>query len=547
MQTPYKHQLEGLQLLRTNPRYALFWECGVGKTLPVIMTADKHFRDNKIDLWIIVCPKAAMYNWVAEIEENSESIQAGMILDGKPKERRRELVRAQNEDKGVLITNYDKLRLHEDELLEVMRLRRVMLTFDESHYAKNAQAKRTKIAIMMADRAAYVTLLTGTPIGRDILDIFSQYRILDHGATFGESRWNFMRRYLIQSSHVPGKWVPKRGAAEEIREKMWLLADLKTKAECLDLPDTRWTTYSVGMPAKTTELYNRLAQEFIATYHREETGKLDRVTAANAAVALMKLQQVTSGFFLRPDKQIIELEDQPKLEAVAEIVGQYSPTDKVVVWARFIRDIQRTLEFLEEFQPLSIEAKHSAQERMDITRVFNANNAHRVLVSNPACGGSAINLTGGSVNIYFSNSFDYIHRMQSRDRTHRIGQERKVTYIDLVVPGTVDETILAALSDKRNLVDYLQDIPVQEMVLPGGNDFERGDKGDADTVHRGGRQAYTGRSRSDGSKDGFRGFGKAVRLPFGPEGPAESSREDAERTSGTDEGVNDTPTVVAWW
>ena len=69
----------------------------------------------------------------------------------------------------------------------------------------------------------------------------------------------------------------------------------------------------------------------------------------------------------------------------------------------------------------------------------------------PKTGGYGITLTAATTMIYFSNSYDLEIRLQSEDRAHRIGQEKPVTYIDLLAEKTIDEKIIQALRNKINL------------------------------------------------------------------------------------------------
>ena len=62
-------------------------------------------------------------------------------------------------------------------------------------------------------------------------------------------------------------------------------------------------------------------------------------------------------------------------------------------------------------------------------------------------------LTTVSTVVYFSNNFDLEVRLQSEDRAHRIGQTKSVTYVDLMVPGTVDEKIVKALRSKIDIAN----------------------------------------------------------------------------------------------
>ena len=79
----------------------------------------------------------------------------------------------------------------------------------------------------------------------------------------------------------------------------------------------------------------------------------------------------------------------------------------------------------------------------------------RFLVGHPKTGGYGLTLTAANTVIYYSNSYDLELRLQSEDRAHRIGQENKVTYIDLISPKTIDERIVNALRGKIKIADTI--------------------------------------------------------------------------------------------
>lgn len=491
----YAHQQLGLDLLLDHESYALFWDCGTGKTLPAARAADIRLGSGEIDTLLVMCPKAAMWNWVKELHQNSENFRRAIILDGNKKERKEELALATEYTHSVVISNYAKLALHQEEFTKLLTERDVMIIFDESHYIKNWEAERTKQAVALADLAVNVVLLTGTPIGRDVSDIWSQYRALDGGETFGDNYYRFRREYMNSVPNVPGMWTPKSDSSERIRELMWNKADLKRKEDCLDLPDIRFDKYWIELSEKTARIYKKLADTLIAEFEAKG-GDMSRVEAVNAAVATMKLQQITSGFAIDDEGEIRELDEQPKLDALKQIMSELPPDEKVVVWARFTRDVRQVIDALEEYSPLSIESKHSAEERQDTIELFQQDNKHRVIVSNPQCGGAAITLTRANVAIYYSNSYNFIDRRQSLDRIHRIGQEKKVRYIDIVADGTVDIAVLEALSQRKDLVDFLCEVAIADVIM---GRVKSSDEEDAD-VH-----VQRGQEREGDERDGTGG------------------------------------------
>ena len=85
---------------------------------------------------------------------------------------------------------------------------------------------------------------------------------------------------------------------------------------------------------------------------------------------------------------------------------------------------------------------------------FEAREA-RFFVAHPAAGGVGLTLNAATFTAYLSNTFRYLHRQQSEDRNHRIGQEHNVTYMDFITEGTVDEHVLEAIAQKHNVATWV--------------------------------------------------------------------------------------------
>lgn len=81
----------------------------------------------------------------------------------------------------------------------------------------------------------------------------------------------------------------------------------------------------------------------------------------------------------------------------------------------------------------------------------------RFLVATQSAGAKGRTWTRGTLVIYYTNSYDLELREQSEDRTHRIGQTGSVTYVDLITHGTVEEKIVTALRNKKNVARLIQE------------------------------------------------------------------------------------------
>ena len=128
---------------------------------------------------------------------------------------------------------------------------------------------------------------------------------------------------------------------------------------------------------------------------------------------------------------------------------------KTIIWANWVHNIEDiTSELRQKYGPESVVNFYgavSSEDRSKAIKLFQNNPNCRFFVANPSTGGYGLTLTAATLVVYYSNSFDAEHRLQSEERAHRIGQTQKVTYVDLITEGTVDEKIVRSLKSKFRL------------------------------------------------------------------------------------------------
>jgi len=176
-------------------------------------------------------------------------------------------------------------------------------------------------------------------------------------------------------------------------------------------------------------------------------------TTASVLTQIMRLQQICCGF-IKPDDSEIQPLKSKRLEELLEVTEELQ--GKAIIWASYTYDLQQIASALRHrFGPDSVATYYGEtpqDDRQQIVEKFQDEKSElRFFVGQPRTGGYGITLTAANTVIYYSNSYDLEVRLQSEDRAHRIGQNKSVTYIDLVSPKTIDEKILNALKDKINL------------------------------------------------------------------------------------------------
>lgn len=454
----WKHQERAVSLACTLPGYALFFEMGAGKTRTAIEILRGKYNERKRHLrTLILAPPIVVRNWRDEWLRYSKVEPARVVtLTGSGKVRTEKFKKLAWNPDGVaqgliFITNYESL-LMDDLFHEFLRWAPEALVLDESHKCKDQKAKRTKRAIKLSEKVLHKYILSGSPILNSPLDIFSQFLILDGGQTFGKNFFTFRARYfrdknagMPRDRYFPN-WVVMPGALEEINRLIHLSGMRVEKKDCLDLPPLVQQTVKVGMTAEQARVYKEMKRDLI-TYLN------DKACVAQLAITkALRLQQVASGYIKSVDGEEIELDGNPKQEALKELLAEITPCSKVLVWAVFKQNYAQIravcdalgLEYVEVHGDIS-----PAQKDINVHR-FQTEDKVRVFLGHPGSGGIGINLVAASYSIFYSRTFSLEHSLQAEARNHRGGSEihDKITRIDLVTDGTIDELVAERLAAK---------------------------------------------------------------------------------------------------
>lgn len=463
---PYKHQLEGFELSKKRKNFALFSEMGTGKSKILIDTTAFQYDDKAIDAVLIVAPKSVYSNWHdIEIPKHMpEHIKYDMALwkpfMGKSDKAILKTVFTPTDRLKIFIMNIESFSTKKGQDAAYTFLKtykdRVSMIIDESTTIKNYKAKRTKAVLQLSKYARIRRIASGSPITRSPLDLYTQCVFLDHRLLGYNSYFAFRHRYAImQDMDLGGRSFKKIVGYKNLEELQSRLSSFSlrlTKKECLDLPEKIYMKRDVELTAEQKRIYKQMKEECIAVL---ESGEI--VTAQNVLTQILRLHQVVCGH-INADGESREIESN-RLNVLMDILEE---TDgKVIIWANYKADIQRISEAVRKRfghdYAATFYGDTSSDERRRITKDFQTDGPPWYFVGNPQTGGFGLTLTAASTVIYYSNNYNLEYRLQSEDRAHRIGQKNSVTYIDLISPGTVDEKIVKALTQKKNLADTVID------------------------------------------------------------------------------------------
>jgi len=435
---PFKHQKICFNFLKRNEA-ALFLEMGTGKTRIVIDALSYRIEKKQIKKFLYVCPISLIDNTLEEFGKFSPIKDLDIVsVTGNGKHKRRIL---SDESHTGYIINYESLRPLINYLL---KYNFDCIVCDESSRIKNPFAKRSKALHILGQRAKYKYIMTGTPITETPIDIFSQYKFLDP-TIYGDSFYGFKAQYAIMGGYENHEVVGYKNL-EELNKKMYSIAIRFTKEDCLDLPEKVYETRKFELSKEEAALYKEMKDNLII-----ELKNGDKITATILLTKMLRLSQITSGFLKNEEGKEIDIKKASKLNGLSELIEDIPDKKKIVIWCRFRHEIFAIQKLLSSkgISFVSFFGDTPQSERQAHIKEFY--NKARVFIGNPQTGGLGINLTCANYVIFYSNDYSLNQRLQAEDRTHRIGQKSKVTYVDLLAKGTIDEVIYKLLRDKKEL------------------------------------------------------------------------------------------------
>ena len=456
---PYKHQLTALEKSVDKKEYGYFMEMGTGKSKVLVDNMAMLYDKGKINGALIIAPKGVYRNWLEqEIPIHLAShIKPKMVLwtalTSKTKEKEYQTLFETGFDLHVLIMNVEAFSTKKgaEFAYKFLRSHKTLMVVDESTTIKNPSSKRTKAIVTLGKHATYRRILTGSPVTKSPLDLFTQCYFLSPFLLGHESFYTFKTRYAITKQvNVSGRMIQLVVGYRnlpELSEKLKPFSYRVLKDDCLDLPPKTYIKRVIELSEDQKKVYKTMKEKAIAFLN----GKM--ISTATVITQLMRLHQITCGHFTADDGSIQKIKNNrigQLMEILEEVEG------KAVIWAHYRYDIEAIVEAISkqygENSVVTYYGDTSLDDRQKaIKKIQDKSSSVRFVVGTPQTGGYGITLTGASTMIYYSNGYDLEKRQQSEARIDRIGQEKPMTYIDIIAEGTVDDKIVQSLRKKVNI------------------------------------------------------------------------------------------------
>jgi len=447
-------------------------EMGTGKSKVLVDNMAILYDKGKINGALIIAPKGVYNNWYSqEIPIHLAShIKPKMVMwtasASKAKEKEYQTLFETGFDLHVLIMNVEAFSTKKgvEFAYKFLRSHKTLMAVDESTTIKTPTSKRTRAIITLGKHAVYRRILTGSPVTKSPLDLYSQCAFLNENLLDHTSFYSFRNRYAhMVDRNFGGRRVQIISSYKnlnELEEILKVFSYRVQKKDCLDLPKKIFINRIVELSQEQKNAYSTMKSAALALLKGKMT------TAPHALTQLMRLHQITCGHLKSDDGTITNLKHN-RIEELVDVLSEME--GKVIIWANYIHDIEEIVKRIKkEYGDDSIVQYYGATSSDDrqkaIKKFQDTNSSVKYFVGNTQTGGYGITLTEASNVIYYSNSYDLEKRLQSEDRAHRIGQKKSVTYVDLIAEKTVDEKIIKALRNKINIASTIMGDTLEDWI-----------------------------------------------------------------------------------
>jgi SNF2 family DNA or RNA helicase len=466
---PFAHQSKALEMSWDKEVFAYFMEMGTGKSKVLIDNIAMLYNAGKINGALIIAPKGVYKNWFdSEIPNHLPDYIEKKVGLWRTDPNAKELkpLFETGAELHILIMNVEAFSTKKGVQFahKFLSCHTALMGIDESTTIKNPTAKRTKSILSLKPFTKYRRILTGSPVTKSPLDLFSQCGFLDSYLLDQSSYYAFRTRYAIcKKINVSGRQVEivvgYRNLGE-LSEKIKPFSYRVLKDDCLDLPPKTYTKRIIELTDEQKKVYKTMKEKAIAFLN----GKM--VSTATVITQLMRLHQITCGHFTSDDGETQEIKNN-RIDELMDILEEME--GKAVIWAHYRYDIEAIVEAITkkygEKSVVTYYGDTSTDDRQTaIQKIQDPNSPVRFIVGTPQTGGYGITLTGASTMIYYSNGYDLEKRQQSEARIDRIGQEKPMTYVDIIAEGTVDDKIVQSLRKKVNIATEIMGEELKDWI-----------------------------------------------------------------------------------
>ena len=321
---------------------------------------------------------------------------------------------------------------------------------DEIHFCKNHQSLSYKLVNKIAKECTFRYGLTGTPMGRDPIDLWAQFFLIDRGETLGTTLGMYREVFFKkESSFFGSKWVFDNRMEEDLYRVMKHRSIRYSEEEFKDRPPKVYSTAHINFPSENYQYYEQAKNKLLSA-------KGDFQAIDNA---YMRMRQIVSGYIDFKDdegnRERIIFKENYRLDTLLDDIQNTPARAKIIVFVGFTPSGDMIEERLKKAKINYRRLYSKTKDKQKAVDDFKTDKKVKVLLTNYKSGGTALNLQVADWELFYESPESPIVRAQSEKRAPR-GDKKRTTYIrDYVVKGSVDEDIMGFLKEGKDLFSSL--------------------------------------------------------------------------------------------
>ncbi len=437
---PFDHQKKTADFLASHHKAFCFNEQGTGKTASAIWASDYLLDQWEISRVLIICPLSIMESaWRDDLFKFAMHRTVDVAYGSA--EKRRKII-ANNAD--YVVINYDGITIVEEDLYKAGF---DLIIVDEATHYKNAQTNRWKSLKRILKPDTRLWMMTGTPAAQSPLDAYGLAKLVNPS---GVPRFFGSFRDQVMYKVTAFKWEARNTATKTVH-RVLQPAIRYTKDECMDLPPMVYVKREVALTRQQIKYYKELKNKMIM----EAAG--EQITAANAAVNMNKLLQISAGAIYTDGGESLEFDIKHRYKVLREVIDESSKKVLIFVAFRHVIDVLAK-KLREEYIPTEvIRGDVSAPKRTEIFKQFQEQRDPKVLIIQPQAAAHGITLTAANTVVWWGPVSSLETYAQANARVHRSGQDLKCTVVQLQ-GSNIEKRVYAMLDNRINIHTKITDL-----------------------------------------------------------------------------------------
>jgi SNF2 family DNA or RNA helicase len=406
---PFDKQILTSALLTLNHRCYVLNKMGTGKTRACIWAFDFLRRQRLVKKMLVVAPLSTLtFTWVREIMQTLGNAKV-QVLTG---DRARRLKRL-GEEADIYIINHDGLGVIEDAL--VRRNDIDVVCIDEVAVFRNAKARRSKVAQRVCAARPWVWGMTGSPTPTAPTDAYGLAKLITP-ANAPKSFTQFRQDTMLQINQF--KWLPRKDSAEVV-SSLLQPSVCYSLDDVTELPPLIERSFEVAMGPRQQKAYDQMKNDAVVML------KSGTVTAQNGGIVLGKMMQIACGWVYNDKKEVEELDNDLRLQALLEAIE--GTERKLIVFSPYIHTVRGIAKFLDKegVDYRTVYGDTNDGDRNEAFNLFQNTTAVKVLNAHPQCMAHGLTLTAADTIVWFSPIPSLEIYEQANARIRRIGQTAK--------------------------------------------------------------------------------------------------------------------------